>query len=40
VEEGQRRLIRDKLSNNYTILDKNRGMIAAQAVLFDLITLH
>lgn len=40
MEEGQRRLIRDKTSNNCTILDKNRRMITAHAVLFDLITLH
>lgn len=36
-KKGQGRLIRDKMSNNYTILDENRRMIAAHAVLLDLI---
>lgn len=40
VEEGQRRLIRDKMSNSDMILDKNRRRLIAQTVLFDLITLR
>lgn len=40
MEEGKKRLIRDKMFNNYTILDKNRRMITTHSVLFDLITLH
>lgn len=38
--EGQRRLIRDRMSNNYTVSDKNGRTITAHTVLFDLITLH
>lgn len=40
MEEGQKRLIKDKVSNNYTIVDKNRRMISAHTVLLALITLH
>lgn len=36
-KKGQGRLIRNKMSNNYTILDENRRMITAHAVLLHLI---
>jgi len=36
-KNGKGRLIREKWSNNSTILDENRRMIAAHAVLLDLI---